>query len=948
MVKIKIIPTIALFFLLPLFGTAQNFGGNAASIKWRQINTAKARVIFPLGLDSQANRIANVVQLMDSATSKTMGGSQRKWNIVLQNQTTIPNAYVRLAPVISELNMTPPQDNFSEGSIRWDDNLIIHENRHMQQFSNFNHGVTKLFSFFLGQEGQLFANGLLLPDYFFEGDAVWQETLVSAQGRGRMPSFLNDFKSLWLDNKKYNWMKYRSGSLKDLVPDHYQIGYVLVSYGYEKYGTDFWQKVTNDAVRFKGLFNKAIQRNSGVPFKQFRDDAIKQFKERSIFEDSLHKNDIPISDGDTYITGIKKNNVVDYAMPAYISDDSIIVSKKSYKAISSFYLIANGKEEKIKVKNFTLDDFYSYGHGKIVYASYQSDPRWTNRDYSVIQILDIKTKKQRQLTFRSKYFSPEISVDGKEILAVSVNTDGTNNLHRIDAATGKLIAVIPNERNYFFTQTRYLNSSTAVAAIRNPEGNMALVTVDIQNGHIGLLTPFSFNVLGYPFVKGDTGYFSMMNKNSDKVFALLLSTKKMFRLTNNLNGVYQPAVNSKGELLYVANTAGGSRLVKKDLSKLDWTASRFNDFISITNQYTSSPALRKAGSRALDVLTEKKLPVTKYKKTFQLFNFHSWRPVFNDPEYGYTFYSDNILSSFTNDLTYTYNRNDKSHTVSFNGVYGGWFPLLSLGVEESFNRTIDTAAGKPPLQFNTATVKAGISVPLSFTGGRTNKYLNFGAGYNIEQYAYRGVSKNVFNNKAVEYANAFLSFSNVSRKALQHINARWAQSFSFNYRDAFTYSESHKLVANAALYFPGLSVNHSLVINGAYQKRDSLPDLFSNIFSYARGYEALSTRRMYKVGFNYHFPLAYPDWGFASLVYFQRIRANTFFDYNNAKARVNGSLTEIINRSVGGELYFDTKVWNSLPVTLGIRFSHLLDTDLFNPGVKNKWEIVLPIGLIPN
>jgi len=127
-----------------------------------------------------------------------------------------------------------------------------------------------------------------------------------------------------------------------------------------------------------------------------------------------------------------------------------------------------------------------------------------------------------------------------------------------------------------------------------------------------------------------------------------------------------------------------------------------------------------------------------------------------------------------------------------------------------------------------------------------------------------------------------------------------------------------------------------------------LPDLFSNSFSYARGYEALSTRRMYKLGANYHFPLCYPDWGVGGLIYFQRVRANAFFDYNNAKARVNGVLTEIINRSVGGELYFDTKVWNSLPVSIGVRFAHLLDTDLLNRGIKNKWEIIVPVNLIPN
>ena len=310
--------------LFSFFLRAQQFGGNPSSIKWKQINNTQTRVIFPVGMDSQANRINNINRLLANTTAATIGGKQRKWNIVLLNQTIIPNAYVRLAPNMSELYMTPPQDNFSLGSLRWDDNLIIHENRHMQQLSNFNHGLTTVFSFFLGQEGQLFANGMTIPDYFFEGDAVWQETLVSAQGRGRMPSFYNGMKSLWIDNKKYKWMKLRSGSYKDYTPNYYELGYLLVAYGYEKYGEDFWRKVTTDAVNFKGLFypfNKAIERHSGESYSQFRENAQLYFRERSIA--SKPGLDTSLK----YLTPIQKNNVVDYSFPVFAGNDSIVVTK---------------------------------------------------------------------------------------------------------------------------------------------------------------------------------------------------------------------------------------------------------------------------------------------------------------------------------------------------------------------------------------------------------------------------------------------------------------------------------------------------------------------------------------------------------------------------------------------------------------------------------------------
>lgn len=929
---------------LPAFAIAQQFGGNPSSLKWMQINTPTTRVIFPVGMDSQAIRISNINRLLSATTAPTIGGRQRKWDIVLLNQTTIPNAYVRMAPIMSELYMTPGQDNFSTGSLRWDDNLIIHENRHMQQLSNFNGGLTNLFSFFLGQEGQLLANGITIPDYFFEGDAVWQETLVSAQGRGRMPYFYNGFKSLWLGNKNYSWMKLRSGSYKHYTPDYYELGYQLVAYGYQKFGEDFWKKVTTDAVHFKPLFyafNKAIEKFSGVTYRQFRQDALQYFKERSLVADSL-KNETTVE----YLSPVEKNNFTDYLYPAYVSDDEIIVTKQSFKELNSFYLLSKGIEHKLRVKDLVINDYFSYRNGKVVYAAYRSDPRWDNRNYSVIQLLDVNTNQQKQLTSKSKYFSPDINEDGTEIIAVNVSTNGTNMLQRLDAATGAVIKSLPNPNNYFYTQTKYIDKASAVSAVRNPEGKMCLVKVDLETGESERITPFSFNVVGYPCIKGDTIYFNAMNKNADKIFAVTMSDKKIYHISNNINGIYQPAVNDCGEMLVTAFTADGSRLAKIDLKNTQWTVATDEDFTTTPDLYTTD-ALRKNAAGILYTLKDEPGSITKYRKSFRLFNFHSSRPEINDPEYSYHLYSDNVLSTFSNSLNYTFNRADRSHSLGFFESFAGWFPVFNFGGEYHFNRSLDTAVGKT-VEYNSAKINAAVYVPLSFIGGRSSVNLTFGGGYNIEQLFYRGIGKNVFDNLSFKYANYFLSFSNASRQARQHINPRWAQRFSLSYRDAFTLINSHKFVGNSSFYFPGLFTNHSTVINASYQKRDSLPDLFSRNFSYSRGYDALSTRQMYKLGFNYHFPLLYPDWGFGNIIFFQRVRANAFYDHTVATARLNGVLTDIKNRSAGAELSFDTKVWNALPVSFGVRFSHLLDTDIRHPGVNNYWEFIVPIGFIPN
>ena len=101
---------------------------------------------------------------------------------------------------------------------------------------------------------------------------------------------------------------------------------------------------------------------------------------------------------------------------------------------------------------------------------------------------------------------------------------------------------------------------------------------------------------------------------------------------------------------------------------------------------------------------------------------------------------------------------------------------------------------------------------------------------------------------------------------------------------------------------------------------------------------------LWRFGSNYHFPLLYPDWGFGNIVYFKRIRANGFYDYTHGKNLYSGN--KFLFRTAGAELFFDTKWWNEAEVTFGLRYSRLLDDDLFGEIGKNRWELILPVNLL--
>src|SRR5580704_8223082 len=259
---------------------AQVFGGTPPSVKWKVVHSVPANIIYPPGLDSEAREVAFLVTALSKTTLSTIGDQQKPIDIVFHDLTTIPNGYVQLAPFRSEFQLTPEQNSFDLGSLPWYQTLAIHEYRHVEQYNNFRVGLSKAFYYLFGEGGQALANSLSVPNWFFEGDAVYQETLVSRQGRGRLPYFFNGYRSLWAADKNYSYMKLRNGSLRDFTPDHYPLGYMLVAYGREKYGDDFWRKVSHDAASFSGLFyplQTATKKYSGVSFAEFRNDALNYF-----------------------------------------------------------------------------------------------------------------------------------------------------------------------------------------------------------------------------------------------------------------------------------------------------------------------------------------------------------------------------------------------------------------------------------------------------------------------------------------------------------------------------------------------------------------------------------------------------------------------------------------------------------------------------------------------
>jgi hypothetical protein len=924
-----------------LVARAQVFGGNPPSQKWRQLNTSQVRVIFPRGMDSIAHRIAVIAQRLDAQTLGTIGEERRKVNIVLQNQTTISNGYVQLAPYRSEFFMMPFQSNVELGTLAWHEGLAIHEYRHIQQYSNFNKGLSKALHFLLGEQGQTLANNTALPDWFWEGDAVYQETIVSEQGRGRTPFFFNGYRSLWLDKKNYSWEKLRNGSYRDFVPDHYQLGYLLIAYGRQQYGDDFWRKVTSDAVAFKGLFypfQQAIKKHAGIEYKEFVKNALAYYSRQINAEKTGGQAvDIPKS----------KHYQADYLYPQLVNADSLVVLKKSFTRIPAFYLKTNSGEKKIRVKDISNDDYFSYRNGKIVYAAFEPDARWGWRNYSVLKVIDVLTGTQTRLTRQSRYFAPDIAADGQQVVAVDVATNGAASLHILDA-TGKLLKAVPNTGNYFYSHPKFLGTDKILAALRLPDGRTGIAITGVEDGETDWLTPPGYNVVDYPTVKGDTVFFSAAYQGHDNIYAVLLKDRRVFRLTHTAYGSYQPFALGN-QLVWNIFAANGRMLQKQDITGMDWKEIPPGDMQAIQMHYLEKekhhivPAVLSATTEK-DAFTASDGPVRKYAKGTGLLNFHSWRPFFSNPDISFTIYGENILNTLLSELSYTFNTNERSHTIGCSATYAGWFPQVSVGVNTILNRSRTDSSGTRT--WNEVNAFAGITIPLNFSSGRSFRSMSLSSTFVLDQLYYNGISKNVFSNKRFTYLQHGLQFSNQLQRAQMQLFPALAQSFSLQYRHALTQFTANQWLGRGSLIFPGLWRTHGLVISGAAQGRDTLRQhFFTNNFPFSRGYvNVVDAPRMYKLGVNYSFPLLYPEWGFGNIFYLLRVRGNAFYDYTTVKFGA-GLRQSRDFKSAGGEIFFDTKWWNQFPVSVGVRYSRLLDEPLPSNLGRHQWEFVLPVAL---
>jgi hypothetical protein len=946
------------FILFSFHATyAQNntLGNHPSTVKWKYIKNDKIKVIFPDSTLEQAKRIADIITYINKEKHVSVGDKSCKLDLLLNTNNVEANGYVALAPFRSEFYATGMQNQQFLGTMNWLDNLSIHEYRHALQYSNTRHGLTNFAYYIGGESAWSFINMIAIPSWYWEGDAVHSETLLSENGRGRLPSFFEKQRALFVNDRNYNYMQMRNGSYKNLIPDHYTLGYNMINYGRNQYDEKIWARVLAAGSAFYGFypFSKTLKKETGVSTSRFYKAAYTALKEKWMAE--LETMTLTET---TSITTKPKSVVTNYTYPKVLADGSIICLKSSYDDIAKLVQIKDGAEKVLTTIGIGTESYLDINGDNVCWTEMRNDGRRQERTYSVIVSYDLKTFKKSVLTKASKYFSPMFSATGEKIVTVCSDTNIENSIKILDAKTGAVLKTIPNPKNDFISYPKWMDNENAIVYISKRNSKLCILKYDLKNDTTTELMPWTRHSIGMPKVINNEIYFSASFSGINNIYYLKDDGSKQIKaITSVAVGADLPEVTADGELLYMSEqTDMGKQLTQINIAEgISELGSNPITIIEPVDMERFDIKTNEIEKPMLDEIPTNEYEVKDYKGLFRGMKLHTWGfTIGSNNSFSIGGSMSNILNDFSIDASTGYNGNEQRMYYNAAVTYSKYFlPVTASLINAKRSNTYNVRSLNPSdgyrtreVDFDEVSKNIGFIVPLSWLHSNyTTSFLlapTFSAietkSYSSNQVGYSHENLN-FNSAHVGF-----SFSNIRMRAVQNLSAKWSQSVKVDYFKSLDNNvSSEKISATVNLSAAGFSKNHGLDFSFRYKKELITNDyLYVDNFIHARGYKTLNSDQETVYSANYSFPICYPDSGFGGIMFVKRIHANLFFDGGMAE-RFD---TKSKQNSTGVETIFTFSLFNlNADFGLGIRNSFLLNTDPLNPNAKSNNEIFVTMNL---
>ena len=953
------------FILLPSVSIGQYFtaGQDPASIKWHQINSDNFQIIYPSDYEIQAQRIAHVFEKVYAFAGASLGNKPKKISVILHSRVLKSNGFVAWAPSRVELYLTPNQEMYAQD---WVEQLAIHELRHHSQMDKIESEMAGIFKVLLGEHAASLIIGAYLPFWYLEGDAVVTETALSRIGRGRMPSFTMELKAQADEKGIYSLDKAYLGSYKDYIPDYYQLGYQMVSNIRNQNGGEVWSKVLHHIARNPLALNslsKGLKLYTGKNQDDHYLAIMNNLKSTSPF--NLNNQADKVNTGKQLVQA--SNQYTTYRYPYFVNDSTFVALKSPLNQIPSIVLINNHhQEKKIFVPGIIEDESMSYGNGTVIWIESKPDLRWTNRERSMLRILDIGSGQLSEKIYDEKIFAPVISPDGKSVVAVKFNNQNQSSFVVIDAIDMNIVKEFKAMNNRtFFTPSWSTDQKSIYGIELGPQGK-SIIKVDISAGEVNYVTKPAPGEIRKPIQRPNYLYFTADYGGKNEGYALDLTNNATYRILDAKYGIKDLQSSDDGKsLLYASYSSNGFKIERMELSR----ASRKETAVDKHFQDTLSASLTRQDMGILDFadIDTSHYASSKYFKIKNLINIHSWSPCFIDADNstvntGFSIFSQNKLATAITQFGYDYSTVNNTGKWIGKFVYSGWYPMLNFfadyGKENSNyyqinkrytsrNVLISQDTVSVPFSQRVMNLHLDIAVPLNFSHGKMVRIIEpeFQIGYS---HYWQEVST-----PSIVFRGSYIPFtyrlyaSNLMQQSHRDIQPRWGEILDLKFRNTpFGDKQLGNITsAEGTIYLPGLFSSHGLRFYGGFQRKTASSNYyFGDLIYYPRGYATLQNNQLFTLKSDYVFPVIYPDWRLWHLLYLKRVTMRVFYDLSQISIPIHPAMNTIVKsmNSTGFELVTDCHFLRFIaPFRIGVRETYLISSKtsvsefIFSMNLKN-------------
>lgn len=921
---------VFLFVFLNLFQSAQayvieapvipvDFAQNPPELEWKHLTTKHFDVIFPAELEKDAQRVARILETAYPYVTRSLEAAPHRIPLILQNQSVESNGFVTLAPRRSEWYVTPSVDT-ELGNTEWLKTLAIHEFRHVVQFQKSRRGFNKYFEMLLGEAGQALGLGLTLPPWYFEGDAVGIETALTRGGRGRLPQFDRDLRTILLSGKEWNYDKAHLGSYEDYIPNHYVYGYFYTSWLRNQYGDLFLSKLANHAAENSWnplTFYNSTAHLTNRPFEDFYRSVMKEliteWKKR---QDALTPTPYEVKN-----LG-KRFGWTNYNYPQATDDGKIVALKRGLSFVDQFVLI-DGKKEKTLFYPARLQNDYPYKLRNNRFAFFEADidPRWGYRDFSRLKVYDLKKDEFILDKRKTKGRLGVINEKGDKVVYIEWNQNQGQFIVGVDLK-GKELFRLPYPKNNVITSIDWLDDDHVVFVSKDYDDQKSIVKLRLSTGTEEVLVDKTITNFGFITAHNGNILFESPASGIDNIWQVTPAGPK--QLTSSKFGAYAPAMQGD-KLLYNDYTVNGMNVVTKAIS---WNTEQKseNSFYPIYEKFSKSEDF--AGLET-ELSKKEEFQVKDYSQAKHAVNLHSWLILAPPLSSTVTLagYSRDVLNKFSLVAGAQYNLNERTTEGFVTSTWSHLYPVFDLRAGYGGRRQ-EFRIGNNHFEntWEEGTFEAGVQIPWNYLQGRF-----------VHSFATRAFSRLIkVNNKItdqteVESGALFspgieFSYSVTSRYARRDINPMWGFMLDGRAEEGRDITGNDQKGSHQAiegrLYLPGLWHHHSFYHQLAYERQRDDFYQYSSFVVYPRGTSNVFLQEFHKYSANYMMPLFYPDYNISRFFYFRRIALNLFYD--ELSGRLAGFPYEAA--SAGWETIFEMNFLRlALPLGIGIRGSYIIN-----------------------